>query len=69
MKDRLTKVMTTDKNPEPDEVERAALVSWCFVHGLATLVVDNKIPSPETSDPGFLDFMFALFAVVKAEGD
>lgn len=60
----LSEVMEADGETRKEEIERAALVAWCFIHGLATLIVDNKIPCPDTSEQAFLDFVFGLFAVV-----
>lgn len=67
MTKRLACLMRLRRDPTDEEVERAAIVSWCFVHGLATLVVDNKIASPDVSDPRFLDFIFGLFNVVEKD--
>lgn len=59
--ERLASIMDVDEEAEKDEIERSGLTAWCFVHGLATLIVDNKIQCPDTSTPEFLDFIFKLF--------
>lgn len=64
---RIVKMLNTKRSPTPQEVERQAIVAWCFVHGLATLIVDNKVPSPETTDPGFLEFVSNLFSVARPD--
>lgn len=64
---KVGEVMSIAGDPTREMVENATIVAWCFVHGLATLVVDNKIPSPDVDDPRFLDFVFGLFAVVNTE--
>jgi AcrR family transcriptional regulator len=61
---KMGEVMKIAGDPTAEMIENSTTVAWCFVHGLATLVVDNKIPSPEVDDPRFLDFIFGLFAVV-----
>lgn len=67
IRDCIAVVMEVDPEVEKEKIERTAMVAWCFVHGLATLVVDNKIQSPETNDPAFLDFVFSLFAVAEID--
>lgn len=69
IRNRIAQVMKGARDPKPGEVERSAVVAWCFVHGLATLVVDNKIPSPATDDPKFMDFVSGLFAVVGSDSE
>ena len=66
--DRLAQLMNVDTETGIDEIESSGLTSWCFVHGMATLVVDNKIKCPETSEPAFLEFVFKMFATAYANG-
>lgn len=64
--DRLAELMDVDAEAGKDEIESSGLTSWCFVHGLATLIVDNKIECPDTAEPEFLDFIFKMFATAFA---
>lgn len=66
--DRLARLMKVDPEAGKDEIEASGLTAWCFVHGLATLIVDNKIPCPDTSEPAFLEFIFKMFSTAYANG-
>lgn len=66
--ERLAGLMDVDVKAGKDEIERSGLTAWCFVHGLATLIVDNKIECPDTSKPEFLEFIFKMFASAYTNG-
>lgn len=57
-----------DAEAGKDAIENSGLTSWCFVHGLAMLIVDNKIVCPDTSEPAFLEFIFKMFATAYTNG-
>lgn len=66
--DLLAELMDVDADAGKDAIESSGLTAWCFVHGLATLIVDNKIVCPDTSAPEFLEFIFKMFAVDYTNG-
>lgn len=65
---RLATLMDVDVEAGIDDIESSGLTSWCFVHGLATLIVDNKIECPDTSEPAFVEFVFKMFATAYTNG-
>lgn len=66
--DLLAELMDVDADAGKDAIESSGLTSWCFVHGLAMLIVDNKIVCPDTSEPAFLEFIFKMFATAYTNG-
>ena len=68
MTDLLAELKDVDADAGKGELWGSGLTSWCFVHGLAMLIVDNKIVCPDTSEPAFLAFIFKMFATAYTNG-